>query len=48
MTVAPEDRPTKKPMIRFKIGAEEPPTAARAPVPTKRPTIMVSTVLYSC
>ena len=48
ITVAPEDTPVKKPMIRFRIWAEEPPTAARASVPTKRPTIMVSTVLYSC
>ena len=45
ITVAPEDTPVKKPMIRFRIWAEEPPTAARASVPTKRPTIMVSTVL---
>ena len=48
ITVAPEDTPVKKPIIRFRIWAEEPPTAARASVPTKRPTIMVSTVLYSC
>lgn len=45
ITAAPEDRPVKKPMSRFRIWDEEPPTAARASLPTKRPTIMASTVL---
>ena len=34
MTVAPEDRPVKKPMIRLMIMLALPPTAARARVPT--------------
>lgn len=37
----------KKPLIRL-MRAEVEPTAARAGVPTKRPTMMVSTVLYIC
>ena len=37
----------KKPFIRFS-SAEVAPTAASAWVPTNRPTMMVSTVLYIC
>ena len=45
MTVAPEDRPTKKPMIRLMMVLVVPPTAERAAVPTNRPTTMASAVL---
>ena len=47
ITVAPEETPRKKPLIRLRMGPDA-PTAARAAVPTKRPTMMVSTVLYIC
>jgi len=47
MTVAPDPRPVKKPLKIFTSGPVV-PTAARAWVLTKRPTMMVSTVLYIC
>jgi len=46
--LAPDVTATKKPISRLMIWAELPPTAARATVPTNRPTIMPSTALYSC
>ena len=48
ITVAPEERPTKKPTIRLIRLPVEPPTAASACLPTYLPTIMASAVLYSC
>ena len=45
MTVAPEDRPMKNPMMRFRIRFVVPPTAERAAVPTNRPTTTASAVL---
>ena len=48
ITVAPEDRPTKKPTIRLIRLPVAPPTAARASLPTYLPTMMASAVLYSC
>ena len=48
MIVAPEASPLKKPRTRLIMTAGLPATAARASVPTKRPTMMASTVLYSC
>ena len=47
-TEAPAVTATKKPMSTAMICEARPPTAARATVPTKRPTISPSTVLYSC
>ena len=44
-TVAPEERPVKMPTTSWTITAAEPPTAARASEPRKRPTTMASTVL---
>ena len=48
MTVAPEDRPTKKPTSRLISVPAVPPTAAKASVPTYWPTTTASTVLYIC
>ena len=47
ITVAPELMPMKKPLTMLTRGPVE-PTAASAVVPTTRPTMMVSTVLYIC
>ena len=47
MMLAPTEMPINRTSIRFRIGPAL-PTAARALSPTKRPTIMLSTVLYSC
>ena len=47
ITVAPVLRPVKKPLIILTSGPAV-PTAARAWVLTKRPTMTVSTVLYIC
>ena len=47
ITEAPEDMATKK-FTSSVIMGEAPPTAARACLPTKRPTISVSAILYSC
>ena len=46
-TLAPEENPTKKPVRSIEISPLE-LTAASAVVPTKRPTTMESTLLYSC
>ena len=45
--VAPVDTPINSTSSRFRIGPEV-PTAARAASPTYWPTMMESTVLYSC
>ncbi len=44
ITTAPADTPVKMPTVRLTITPVE-PTAARATLPTKRPTTRVSTVL---
>ena len=43
-TEKPEDTPWAKPVVRNMIVPVE-PTAANAPAPTNRPTMMVSTML---
>ena len=48
MTVAPDAKPTKKPTSRLIRLPVAPPTAASASLPTNRPTIIASAVLYSC
>ena len=47
MMLAPTEMPMNRTIIRFRIGPAL-PTAASALSPTKRPTMMLSTVLYSC
>ena len=47
MMLAPTEIPMNSTSIRFSSGPAL-PTAARALSPTKRPTMMLSTVLYSC
>ena len=47
MMLAPTEIPMNSTSIRFSSGPAL-PTAARALSPTKRPTIMLSTVLYNC
>ena len=44
-TVAPEESPTKRFTRKLMSTAVAPPTAARASLPTKLPTMMASTVL---
>jgi hypothetical protein len=46
-TPAPTEIPTNNMINRFRMGPAL-PTAASALSPTKRPTMMLSTVLYSC
>lgn len=47
-TDAPAESPVKKPMTKLDRTEADPPTLASASFPTKRPTMMASTVLYSC
>ena len=47
MMLAPTEMPTNSTIIRFRMGPAL-PTAASALSPTKRPSMMLSTVLYNC